>query len=123
MTTWPARSGAGLINRSPALRSAFKIGVALTANVEVSRPGPGRPRAIDAYPEQSRRYPPNQVAGSVLDRYGTGPPFHAVNHVAARANTASPAMQPAASASDDLSACGQVLTHCSGLAGIACQLP
>ena len=54
---------------------------------------------MDAYPEQSRRYPLNQLAGSPLDRYGTGPPAHAVSQVAARASTdPSPRQFAAASA-------------------------
>src|SRR6266536_1773514 len=123
MTTCPARSGAGLMSRFPALNAVFEIRVARAASPAVVNPGPGSPRAMDAYPEQSRRYPPNQVVGSSLDRYGTGPPFHVVSQVAARARTASPSEQPF-TGPDEFPrpvATGQVLTHCSGFSGIACQ--
>src|SRR5947199_6597685 len=94
MTTCPARSDAGLMSRSPAASASFRIGVASTASCAPVNPGPARPSAMNAYPEQSRRYPPNQLLGSPLERYGTGPPFHPVSHVAARASTASPPAQP-----------------------------
>src|SRR6266700_1893920 len=120
ITTCPAVFGAGLMSKSPGWSCSLAMGVYLAANPAVSRPGPGRPRAIDAYPEQSRRYPSNQVDGSVLYRYGIGPPFHAVNHVAALANTAVPASQPAIA--DDPLPCGQASTHSSGSSGLVGEL-
>src|SRR6266568_1804237 len=122
MTTCPARSGAGLMSRSPGPRAAFGIGVARAARPALVKPGLGNPRAIDAYPEQSRRYPPNQVAESPLDMYGTGPPFHAVSQIAALANTPEPAHSlPGPDDPLPPGTGGHVLTHCSRFSGIARQ--
>src|SRR5579859_5121099 len=120
MTTWPAFPDPGLMSRSPACSSVFWMGVECAARPAVSRPGPGRPRAIEAYPEQSRRYPSNHVVESLLDRYGTGPPPHPVNHVAARVNTAIPSRHPGSGLDwpSLLKISGQLAGHCSRSSGI-----
>src|SRR6266487_1886692 len=87
MTTCPLLPGFGLIMRSPNCSWSLLIATEIDGSAIwlVTRPGPGSPSAIETYPEQSRRYPWNQVEGSELDRYGTGPPFHAVSQDSARA--------------------------------------